>query len=227
MKPMISPSLMCMDLLNVQKSIACLDRRTDMYHIDIMDGHYCKNITLSPSFANAVASIAEKPIDVHLMVEKPGEILPLLKLRPGDCISVHAETINVDAFRVLNTIHEMGQKAGVVLNPATSLTEIDQYADRVDMLTIMTVDVGFAGQKFIREMLEKIRRAVQLRAARDYHYTIQIDGSCNAGTYRELYEAGAEIFVVGNSGLFSLDEDLDRAYTKLLECFREKTGVTL
>lgn len=227
MKPQFSPSLMCMDLLNIEKQIRSLNGKVDMFHVDIMDGHYCRNITLSPCIANAVARVAQCPLDVHLMVTEPNDILPLLSLRPGDYISVHAETINTSAFRTLNTIRDAGCKTGIVLNPATGLDTIRTYLDRVDMLTIMTVDVGFVGQKFIVEMLDKIREAVALREEKGYHYRIQIDGSCNKGTYGRLWQAGAEIFVVGNSGLFSLSPDMDRACGIMRQQFTEETGVVL
>lgn len=227
MKPQFAPSLMCMDLLNIEKQVRILNGRIDMFHVDIMDGHYCRNITLSPPIANATAKVARCPLDVHLMVTEPNDIIPLLRLRPGDYISVHAETVNTSAFRTLNTIRNQGYQTGIVLNPATNLDTVRAYLDRVDLLTIMTVDVGFAGQPFIVEMLDKIREAKALREEKGYHYRIQIDGSCNKRTYSRLWEAGAEIFVVGSSGLFSLDPDIERACQIMKRQFTEETGVVL
>lgn len=227
MKPQFAPSLMCMDLLNIEKQIRVLNGRMDLYHVDIMDGHYCRNITLSPPIANAAAKLAQCPLDVHLMVTEPNDIIPLLHLRPGDYISVHAETVNTSAFRTLDTIRKQGCRTGIVLNPATNLDAVRTYLDRVDLLTIMTVDVGFAGQPFIVEMLDKIRHARALRAEKDYHYKTQIDGSCNQRTYGRLWEAGAVIFVVGNSALFGLNPDIELACEMMKRQFTEETGVVL
>ena len=142
----------------------------------------------------------------------------------AEYISPHAETINTDAFRVMNLIESLGCKKGVVLNPATPLSYIKHYLNRIDMLTIMTVDVGFAGQPFIAEMLDKIREAAELREKYGYSYKIQIDGSCNVNTFKRLREAGADVFVVGSSGLFKNDPDLNKACDIMYENFEKETG---
>lgn len=224
MRPKFAPSLMCMDLSKVGAQLSVLDKYMDLYHVDIMDGHFCKNISLSPDFANMVAVQTTLPLDVHLMVTQPSDIIPLLHLRPVDFISPHAETINSDAFRVMNMIREKGCHTGLVLNPATPLESVRHYLNRVDMLTIMTVDVGFVGQPFIEEMLAKICEARELREANHYHYQIQIDGSCNQKTYARLYQAGADIYIVGRSGLFKLDDNLEKAVEKMHLIFEQETG---
>ena len=109
------------------------------------------------------------------------------------------------------------EKKGIVLNPATPLSYAEAYLNRIDILTLMTVDVGFAGQPFIEEVLDKIALAKKWREERGYHYEIQIDGSCNTRTYKKLTEAGADILIVGSSGLFTLDQDINRAIDKMYE----------
>ena len=106
-----------------------------------------------------------------------------------------------------------------VLNPATPLSYIQHYIHLVDKITIMSVDPGFAGQPFIREMLSKIAEAKRLKEENGYKYIIEVDGSCNSGTFKELAEAGTECFIVGTSGLFNLDEDLTVAWDKMIENF--------
>ena len=118
-------------------------------------------------------------------------------------------------------IQSLGCKCGVVLNPATPLSYVESYLEYIDMLTIMTVDIGFAGQKFIDQMYTKIRQAKQLREEKGYHYKIQIDGHCNKENYRQLVEAGADILIVGNAGLFGLDKNLDTACRKMGEEFKQ------
>lgn len=225
MRPQFAPSLMCMDFLNVREEMEVLNRHADLYHVDIMDGHYCKNITLSPDMVKVFKSIAERPIDVHLMTTSPMDWIDRVAEAGADFISPHAETINTDAYRVLNYIKELGCKKGVVLNPATPLSAVEHYLNRIDLLTIMTIDVGFAGQPFIEEMLEKIKMAKRLKEEREYGYQIQIDGSCNQNTYRKLFEAGAEIFIVGYSGLFGLENTLEKSWTKMEEIFKQETGI--
>ncbi len=224
MKPMFNPSLMCMDFLDMRNQAAILNTRCDMYHADVMDGHYVKNITLSPDFIRAFHSVAEKPIDCHLMVTNPDDFLEPLAEAGAEVLCVQAETINRDAFRILNRIESLGCKTGLVLNPATPLDFARHYLDRIDILTIMTVDPGFAGQPFIPEMLEKIREAREFREKHGCKYKIEVDGSCNERTFKALYEAGAEIFIVGTSGLFSKDRDLARAWEKMLADYTRATG---
>jgi D-allulose-6-phosphate 3-epimerase len=221
MKAEFSVSLMCLDYLNIREQIEFLNEKADYYHIDIMDGHFCKNITLSPDFMWAVKKIAKPPLDVHLMTEYPNDFIGMVREAGADWISPHAETINTDAFRTINKIKSLGARAGVVLNPATPLEYIKHYADKLDMITIMTVDVGFAGQPFIDEMLEKIRLCKKWKEDYGYSYKISVDGSCNMDTFKRLHEAGAEIYVVGSSGLFSLDQNISTAYDRMLRNFED------
>lgn len=224
MEPMFNPSLMCMDLLDIKNQAEILNERCDLYHVDIMDGHFVKNITLSPDFVKVFSTIAKKPIDCHLMVTDPDDYIEVLAENGAGYICPHAETINTDAFRIMNKIEALGCKKGVVLNPATPLSYIREYIDRIDKLTIMTVDPGFAGHPFIKEMLGKIREAKELKEKYGYKFLIEIDGSCNQRTFKELYEAGAEVFIVGSSGLFSKDKDLKKAWEIMREEFRTATG---
>ena len=210
-----SPSLMCMDFLKMKEQLEILSERTDILHVDIMDGHYCPNITLSPDLVKTFNKVATIPMDCHLMTTNPGQWIDILAEAGATYISPHAETMNVNAFRTLNHIKSLGCKTGVVVNPATPLSFVEPYLNRIDLLTLMTVDVGFAGQPFIEEVLDKIRLAKQWREERGYTYEIQIDGSCNPRTYKKLTEAGADILIVGSSGLFNNDPDLNKAIDKM------------
>lgn len=224
MKPMFSPSLMCMDLLNIKEQIKILNDKADFYHVDIMDGHFVKNITLSPDFVKAISPVCTIPLDCHLMVTNPSDYIESLAKAGAGYICPHAETINSDAFRVINEIKKNGCRAGVVLNPATPLSYIQHYIHLLDKITIMSVDPGFAGQPFIREMLDKIAEAKKLKEEKGYHYLIEVDGSCNERTFKELAAAGTEVFIVGTSGLFNLDEDLSLAWEKMILNFEKATA---
>ena len=134
MKPEFSISLMCLDFLRIKEQIETLNSLADYYHIDIMDGHFCKNITLSPDFIRAIKPISKLPLDVHLMIEYPNDFIDAVRDAGADIISVHAETINADAFRTLNRIKSLGARAGIVLNPATPLENIRHYISRLDLV---------------------------------------------------------------------------------------------
>ncbi len=219
-----SPSLMCMDLTEFKEQVEILNERADFYHVDIMDGHFVKNITLSPFFVEQLNKISKLPIDVHLMTEYPGDYIEELGKAGAAYISPHAETINKDAFRIINKIREAGSKVGIVLNPATPVDWIKYYIHLVDKVTVMTVDPGFAGQPFIPEMIGKIRELKKLKEENEYSYIIEIDGSCNERTYKRLVEAGAEVLIVGTSGLFNLDKNLEIAWDKMIEIYRRETA---
>ncbi len=219
MRGQFSPSLMCMDLLDIKNQIELLNTRADMFHVDIMDGHYVKNITLSPDFVKAIAPVCEIPMDCHLMVTEPSQYIESLANAGATYISPHAETINTESFRIINHIKSLGCKAGIVINPATPLSYINEYIHLLDKITIMSVDPGFAGQPFIREMLGKIEEAKCLKEENGYKYIIEIDGSCNERTFKELKEAGVEMFIVGNSGLFDLADNIPDAWDKMIENF--------
>ena len=218
-KPMFNPSLMCMDLLKLQEQIHVLNSRADFFHVDIMDGHFVKNITLSPAFCKAIHPICQVPLDCHLMVTNPDDYIEVLAQAGAGYISPHAETINSDAFRIIHKIRSYGCKVGVVLNPATPVSYIKHYIHLVDKITVMSVDPGFAGQPFIVEMLDKVRELREEKEKHGYHYLIEVDGSCNAGTFKQLYEAGVEVFIVGTSGLFGLDENQEIAWDIMMKNF--------
>lgn len=228
MKIYLAPSLMCMDFLHVEEQIKVLNEHMDMLHYDVMDGHFCKNIALSTDMLKAVKSVSQLPVDVHMMVEHPDEYVDVFCNSGADIISLQAETINTFAFRIINHIRERGAKVGIVLNPATPLSYIEEYMDEIDLLTIMTVDVGFAGQKFNDKMLDKIKMAWEYRQKHGLNYVIQADGAVNERTYKKLIEAGTESFVIGTSGLFGKSGDLNTccqlAKKEFTQAWREAGG---
>lgn len=224
MRTLISPSLMCMNLMEIKQQLAVLDARADFLHIDIMDGHYVKNLTLSPFFIEQIRPFTQVALDVHLMVEEPTDFIEVIAKAGADYICPHAETINRDAFRVINQIRSLGKKVGVVLNPATPVSFIQSYIHLLDKVTVMTVDPGYAGQPFIVEMLKKIEELRDLKNRHDYRYLIEIDGSCNQRTYNLLLGAGAEVLIVGTSGLFNLHENLETGWDMMMNHLEQAKG---
>lgn len=224
MRTLISPSLMCMNLMEIKQQLAVLDARADFLHIDIMDGHYVKNLTLSPFFIEQIRPFTQVALDVHLMVEEPTDFIEVIAKAGADYICPHAETINRDAFRVINQIRSLGKKVGVVLNPATPVSFIQSYIHLLDKITVMTVDPGYAGQPFIVEMLKKIEELRDLKNRHNYRYLIEIDGSCNQRTYNLLLGAGAEVLIVGTSGLFNLHENLETGWDMMMNHLEQAKG---
>ena len=224
-KYIISPSLMCMDYLHIGDQLKVLNKEFDWFHFDIMDGNYCPNLALNIEILKAVKKVTDIPVDVHIMAKNPDDFLidKCIEAK-ADHISVHPETLETSIFRTINKIHDAGLKAGIVINPMTTLESVEYLLNRIDILTIMTIDVGFAGQKFIEEMYKKIEQAKAMRSEKGYHYLIQVDGACKRGFYKPLADAGVDCFIVGNSGLFSLDEDIEKACLKMHESFKEEVG---
>lgn len=138
--PLFAISLMCMDFLDMRGQLAFFNERADSLHVDIMDGHFAPNITLSPDIMRTVGKVSTLPMDAHLMTTDPDRWIEAVAEAGARVISPHAETINAKAFRTLRRIRALGCQTGVALNPATPLSSVAAYLDDVDLLTIMTVD---------------------------------------------------------------------------------------
>lgn len=215
MRYYLSPSLMCMDMMKLAEQLHFLNGKADRLHVDVMDGHYVKNLALSASFVAQIRPYTSLPIDVHLMVEEPAPFIPALIEAGADAISLHPETICREAFRVINMLRQAGKEVGMVLNPATPVESIQHYLHLLDKVTVMTVDPGYAGQPFIPAMTAKIAQLRQLKESRSLNFLLEVDGSCNRNTYRELLGAGAQVLVMGSSGLFRPDMPLAQAWEKM------------
>lgn len=223
----ISPSLMTMDLDRFKEQITFLDKHADSFHVDIMDGHYVPNISLSPWFIGEVRKLSNLPISVHLMVTEPSFWVQKLIDMKCEWICMHAEVLDGIAFRLIDQIHDAGLKAGVVLNPETRIEIMDPYIDLLDKVTIMTVDPGFAGQRFIASALDKIVQLKSLREKNNYNYVIEMDGSFNRNSFKQIDLAGPDIYIVGRSGLFGLDEDIEKAWYIMARDYEEATNKKL
>lgn len=205
---LFAPSLMCMDYLNVGSQLDILNQNFDILHVDIMDGHFCKSIHLSPSFIKSIRNATNLPIEVHLMVEHPGDFITDLVECGADIITLHFESITHDAFRLISQIKSYGKQVGLALCPATPISCVKYLLNQIDILTILNVDVGYVGQPLIIEMLEKVAKARKIRTEEGYHYLIQSDGGVNISTYSDLLNAGTEIFVLGHAALFGKHPEL-------------------
>lgn len=222
-----SPSLMCMNLDKFTQEITFLNDHAQSYHIDIMDGHFVPNITLSPWFIEEVRKLSDVPMSAHLMVTDPTFWVERLISIRCEYICMHAEVINGLAFRLIDRIHDARLKAGVVLNPETPVSAILPYIDLLDKVTIMTVDPGFAGQRFLESTLDKIVQLRDLRKEHNYPYLIEMDGSSSRKTFKRIDQAAPDIYVIGRSGLFAVADTIEESWAKMCQDYLEMTGKTV
>lgn len=220
----LSPSIICMDFTRFAEQIRGMDEFVSMYHVDVMDAHFVPNLGLYPGVIRDLKRLSGNTVDCHLMTDEPAFWVPKIIEAGADIVSLHAETITTGAFSLIDAIHGAGRRFGVVLNPATPLSAADAYLPFVDELTVMTIEPGFPGGRFIPEMLAKIREAKRVRDERNLHYKICMDGSCCRENFPLLRDAGADVFVVGTAALFSQSDDITEACRKMMRDFQILSG---
>jgi ribulose-phosphate 3-epimerase len=193
----IAPSLLSADFSRLAEEIAAVEKAgADLIHIDVMDGHFVPNITIGSGVIAALRRTTRLPFDVHLMIENADRYLESFVQAGSDIITVHVEATH-HLHRTVTRIRELGVKAGVSLNPATPLGQVEEILAMVDQLLIMTVNPGFGGQKFIVGVLPKIRRAKELINATAPAVLIEVDGGVTLDNIAAISAAGADILVAG------------------------------
>lgn len=208
-----STSMMCVDYFKLESQFKVIEKNTDFYHIDIMDGHFVPNLALSFDFIKQLKEKTSKPIDVHLMVEKPDMFIDLLVGLNVNSISFHPETVKRNIFSLIKRLKENKIKIGIALSPSDNLEKIKSYLNLIDKITVMTVEPGFAGQKVIRNMIHKINEVRTLRETNKLDFLIEIDGSNNYSTFKEYFDNGADIFILGST-LFK-EDDIQRSFDEI------------
>jgi len=193
-KIIIAPSILAADFGILKEEIKRVEEAgADMIHIDVMDGHFVPNITIGPLVIRDIRKITNLPLDAHLMIKEPSKYISEFRKAGSDIITIHAESEkNIGAL--LSKIKSLGIKAGISLRPKSSINLLRKYLRIIDMVLIMTVEPGFGGQAFMKEMLPKIKELRKI-----YDGDIEVDGGINKNSAKEVIKAGANILVAGTS----------------------------
>lgn len=201
----IAPSILSADFSKLYEEIKKVEEAgADYLHIDVMDGHFVPNITIGAPVVKAIRKNSNLIFDVHLMIENPDYYIEDFVNAGADIITVHAEACR-HLNRTIQNIKGLGKKVGVALNPATPLNVLDYSLEYIDMVLIMTVNPGFGGQKFIPNMVEKIKKLKTTIHSRGLDIDIEVDGGIKLDNFREVVEAGANVLVAG-SAIFESDD---------------------
>lgn len=214
-KLMIAPSVGCCDLFHIEDQVKLINEKSDYLHMDIKDGVYVPSYGIGPDYLDYLNKHVDnlKPMDAHLMVKHPQQYLELFAKSGAEYITPHTDCIEGDAFVTINKIKKLGCKAGVALSPSVPLSTIEYYLPLLDKVTIMIVDPGISGQPVNPQMFVKINRLAKMRKELGLDFLIEADGSMNKDLYRPLYEAGADMVVLGPPALWNKDADFEKAWS--------------
>ncbi|ASB48332.1 ribulose-phosphate 3-epimerase [Alkalitalea saponilacus] len=198
MQRLVAPSLLAADFTNLKRDIEIINNsEADWLHMDIMDGVFVPNISFGIPVVEAVHSISEKPLDVHLMIVQPERYIETFKNAGAHLLNVHYEACS-HLHRTIESIHNSGMKAGVTLNPHTPVQLLEEIITDLDLVLIMSVNPGFGGQKFIPGSFEKIRKLKELILKKNSKALIEVDGGVDDTNAKALAEAGVDVFVAGS-----------------------------
>jgi ribulose-phosphate 3-epimerase len=196
--PIAAPSILSADFSKLGDQLAIADPARDWVHCDVMDNHFVPNLTFGPILISAVRRLTRAFVDVHLMISEPARIVPEFRKAGADQITVHLEACT-DLAGTLATVRASGARVGLALKPGSSLDLAHRYLADLDLLLVMTVEPGFGGQAFMRDMLDKVKAAAAWREQHGARYLIEVDGGIAPDTARECRAAGADVFVAGHS----------------------------
>lgn len=201
----IAPSILSADFGNLQRDIEMINRsEADWFHVDIMDGVFVPNISFGFPVMKPLKQLAEKPLDVHLMIVDPDRYITQFSEAGAHVLTVHLEACT-HLHRTIQSIKASGMKAGVALNPHSSTSLLEDLAGDIDLVCLMSVNPGFGGQSFIENTYRKIDQLMQIQARNNVHFEIEIDGGVTLSNYRRLLDAGATVLVAGNTVFSSPD----------------------
>ncbi len=195
----IAPSVLSADFANIQRDVEMINSsNADWFHVDIMDGVFVPNISFGFPVIKAIKKHAKKPLDVHLMIVEPDRYVTTFKEAGADILTVHLEACP-HLHRSIQNIKANGMRAGVAINPHTSVSLLENIIADVDLVCVMSVNPGFGGQKFIRQTYEKIKTLKEMIVKTDSSALIEIDGGVDLNNASLLIQAGADVLVAGNT----------------------------
>ena len=206
----ISPSILSADFSQLGSEIKRLEEGgADMIHVDVMDGHFVPNLTIGPPVIKALRKHCSLKFDVHLMISPVHKYIDAYADAGADIITIHPEATE-DLAKSISKIKELGKKAGVSLNPETKVDVIKRYLSQIDLVLIMSVNPGFGGQKFMPEVLDKIKELKNIQKEKNIDFDIEIDGGINFENSKIAIEAGANILVSGTTIFKSNNGDIKK-----------------
>ena len=208
MKYLVAPSVLAADFGNLARDLEMINSSdADWLHVDIMDGRFVPNISFGPDIVKVMKSHCEKPLDVHLMIEEPEKYITHFSDAGANTLSVHLEACR-HLHRTVQEIKAAGMKAGVAINPHTSISQLENVIEMVDLVVLMSVNPGFGGQKFIYQTLDKIRKLKLIIETKNSNALIEIDGGVGLQNAESILKAGADVLVAGSS-VFKSDNPVD------------------
>ena len=198
-KIQISPSILSADFSQLGSEIKKLEEGgADLIHVDVMDGHFVPNLTIGPPVIRNLRKFTKLPFDVHLMISPVHEYIENYADAGADIITIHPEATK-NLKESINLIRKFGKKVGVSLNPKTEIKTLIHELDNIDLVLVMSVNPGFGGQKFMPEVLNKIKELKKIKDKNQYHFDIEVDGGINFSNSKIVLEAGADILVSGTT----------------------------
>lgn len=214
---MIAPSLLSADFGHLANDIEMVNRsEADWFHLDVMDGIFVPNISFGMPVIKAISKLAKKPLDVHLMIVQPERYFEVFMDLGASYLSIHIEAVT-HLHRAVHQIRELGMKAGVVLNPHTPVSLLEEIITDVDLVLLMSVNPGFGGQKFIEATYQKIEKLKKLIIEKKSQALIEVDGGVDLKNAGKLFNAGADVLVAGNTVFSSPDPSATIAALKLIK----------
>jgi ribulose-phosphate 3-epimerase len=210
----LAPSILAADFARLGDQVRDAERAgANRIHVDVMDGHFVPNISMGPLVVHALRPVTKLPLEVHLMIEEPDLYLDDFIKAGADTLIVHVENA-VNLHRTVHHVKSQGKKVGITLNPATSVTTLDEMLPDVDLVLVMTVNPGFGGQKFITNTLGKIRRVREMIERVKPAIELEVDGGIDAQTAPQAVQAGAWVLVAG-SAVFGVKEGVQAAMDQM------------